>query len=56
MKKPPSEAGLSLDETVNIFRMARQPLSLDQPVGEHDDTYFGEFLSKIIARMIPCSG
>jgi RNA polymerase primary sigma factor len=37
-------AGLSLDETVNILRMARQPLSLDQPVGEHDDTYFGEFL------------
>ena len=26
------------------MRMARQPLSLDQPVGEHDDTYFGEFL------------
>ncbi len=39
-----AEAGLSLDETINIFRMARQPLSLDQPVGEHDDTYFGEFL------------
>jgi RNA polymerase primary sigma factor len=38
------EAGLTLDETINIFRMARQPLSLDQPVGEHDDTYFGEFL------------
>ncbi len=27
-----------------MMRMARQPLSLDQPVGEHDDTYFGEFL------------
>jgi RNA polymerase primary sigma factor len=37
-------AGLSLDETTNIMRMSRQPLSLDQPVGEHDDTYFGEFL------------
>jgi RNA polymerase primary sigma factor len=24
--------------------MSRQPLSLDQPVGDHDDTYFGEFL------------
>jgi RNA polymerase primary sigma factor len=24
--------------------MTRQPLSLDQPVGEHDDNYFGEFL------------
>jgi RNA polymerase primary sigma factor len=39
-----ARAGLSLDETINILRMARQPLSLDQPVGEHDDTYFGEFL------------
>jgi RNA polymerase primary sigma factor len=39
-----AQAGLSLDETTNILRMARQPLSLDQPVGEHDDTYFGEFL------------
>ena len=37
-------AGLTLDETINILRMSRQPLSLDQAVGEHDDTYFGEFL------------
>jgi RNA polymerase primary sigma factor len=39
-----AEAGLTLDETTNILRMARQPLSLDQPVGDHDDTFFGEFL------------
>ena len=37
-------AGLSVEETNCALRMARQPLSLDQPVGEHDDTYFGEFL------------
>ncbi len=37
-------AGLSLDDTRCIMKMARQPLSLDQPVGEHDDSYFGEFL------------
>jgi RNA polymerase primary sigma factor len=37
-------AGISVDETTCIMRMTRQPLSLDQPVGEHDDTYFGEFL------------
>ncbi len=37
-------AGLSVDETNCVMRMARQPLSLDQPVGDHDDTYFGEFL------------
>ncbi len=37
-------AGLSVDETACVLRMSRQPLSLDQPVGDHDDTYFGEFL------------
>ncbi|MCA9201543.1 MAG: sigma-70 family RNA polymerase sigma factor, partial [Planctomycetales bacterium] len=35
-------AGLSLDDTRCIMKMARQPLSLDQPVGDHDDSYFGE--------------
>ena len=37
-------AGLSVEETTCVLRMAHQPLSLDQPVGNHDDTYFGEFL------------
>jgi RNA polymerase primary sigma factor len=37
-------AGLSLEDTRCILKMARQPLSLDQPISEHDDSYFGEFL------------
>ncbi len=37
-------ANLSLDDTRIIMKMARTPLSLDQPVGDHDDSYFGEFL------------
>lgn len=37
-------ANLSLEDARCIMKMARQPLSLDQPVGEHDDSYFGEFL------------
>lgn len=37
-------AGLSVEDTRVIIKMARQPLSLDQPVGDHDDSYFGEFL------------
>ena len=37
-------ANLSLDDTRCIMKMARQPLSLDQPVGDHDDSYFGEFV------------
>ena len=37
-------AGLAVDEAICALRVSRHPLSLDQPVGEHDDTYFGEFL------------
>ena len=37
-------AKLSIDDTRIIMKMARTPLSLDQPVGDHDDSYFGEFL------------
>ena len=37
-------AGLSLDDTRVIMKMTRAPLSLDQPVGDHEDTFFGEFL------------
>jgi RNA polymerase primary sigma factor len=37
-------AGLSLADAQCIIKMSRQPLSLDQPVGDHDDSYFGEFL------------
>ena len=37
-------AQLSLEDTRIIMKMARTPLSLDQPVGDHDDSYFGEFL------------
>jgi RNA polymerase primary sigma factor len=37
-------AGLSLEEARCVSRMTRQPLSLDQPVGDHDDSFFGEFV------------
>jgi RNA polymerase primary sigma factor len=37
-------AGLSVDETTCVLQMSRQPLSLDQPVGDQDENYFGEFL------------
>ncbi len=37
-------AGLSIDETSCVLQMSRQPLSLDQPVSDHEDSYFGEFL------------
>ena len=39
-----NRAKLSLDDTRVIMKMSRQPLSLDQPVGDRDESYFGEFL------------
>ena len=37
-------ANLSLDDTRIIMKMTKSPLSLDQPVGDHEDSNFGEFL------------
>ena len=39
-----TRVGMTVDETRCILKMSRQPLSLDQPISEHDDSYFGEFL------------
>jgi RNA polymerase primary sigma factor len=37
-------AGLSIDDARCVMKMTRQLLSLDQPVGDHDDSFFGEFI------------
>jgi RNA polymerase primary sigma factor len=37
-------AGLSVEDTRCIMKITRQPLSLDQPMGDHDDSFFGEFI------------
>ncbi|MFO0790748.1 MAG: sigma-70 family RNA polymerase sigma factor [Pirellulales bacterium] len=39
-------AGLSIEDARVIIKMCRQPLSLDQPVGDHEDNFFGEFLQE----------
>jgi len=39
-------AGLSIEDARCIIKMCRQPLSLDQPVGDHEDNFFGEFLQE----------
>ena len=39
-------AGLSVEDAKCVYKMTRQPLSLDQPVGDHDDNIFGEFLEE----------
>ena len=37
-------AGISLEETRRVLKIARQPISLDRPVGENEDSNFGEFV------------
>jgi RNA polymerase primary sigma factor len=48
-REPTSEeaaaaTGLSIDETRRVLAMGRHPVSLDRPVGESEDSCFGEFL------------
>ena len=38
------KADLSIEDTRVIMKMARTPLSLDQPVGDHEDSQFSDFL------------
>ncbi len=44
MEETALAAGLSLEDARCVIKMTRQPLSLDQPVGDHDDSFFGEFV------------
>lgn len=37
-------AGVSLEETRRVLNISRHPISLDRPVGDSDDSYFGDFI------------
>ena len=37
-------ANLSMDETRRVMKISRQPISLDRPVGESEDSYFSDFI------------
>jgi len=37
-------AKLSVDETRRVMKISRQPISLDRPVGESEDSYFSDFI------------
>ena len=39
-----NEMGLPLDKVQGIMKMAQQPISLQSPVGDSDDTNFGDFI------------
>src|ERR1700744_5177149 len=35
---------MSVTETKRVLKISRQPISLDRPVGESEDSYFGDFI------------
>lgn len=37
-------AGYTVEETRRVMKISRHPISLDRPVGESEDSYFGDFI------------
>jgi RNA polymerase primary sigma factor len=37
-------AGVNIEEARRVMKISRQPISLDRPVGESEDSYFGDFI------------
>ncbi len=38
------EAGITAEETRRVLKISKHPISLDRPVGESEDSYFGDFI------------
>ena len=38
------EAEMSMEETRRVLKISKHPISLDRPIGESEDSYFGDFL------------
>ncbi len=38
------EADIPIEETRRVLKISRHPISLDRPVGESEDSYFGDFI------------
>jgi RNA polymerase primary sigma factor len=39
-----TEAGMSIEETRRVLNISKHPISLDRPIGESEDSYFGDFI------------
>jgi RNA polymerase primary sigma factor len=37
-------SGISIEETKRVMKISKHPISLDRPIGESDDSYFGDFI------------
>ena len=36
--------GISVEEAKRVIKISKHPISLDRPIGESDDSYFGDFI------------
>jgi RNA polymerase primary sigma factor len=39
-----AEADISIEEARRVLKISRHPISLDRPIGESEDSYFGDFI------------
>ncbi len=39
-----AEASMSIEETRRVLNISKHPISLDRPIGESEDSYFGDFI------------
>ncbi len=39
-----AEANMSITETRRVMKISKHPFSLDRPIGESEDSYFGDFI------------
>ena len=44
MEETAAAAEVSLEETRRVLKISRHPISLDRPVGDSEDSYFGDFI------------
>ncbi len=44
MEELAEAAGMSVADARRVMKISRHPVSLDRPVGESEDSYFGDFL------------
>ena len=39
-----AEAEMTIEETRRVLKISKHPISLDRPIGESEDSYFGDFI------------
>ena len=45
MEEIAAESGISLEETKRVMKIGKHPISLDRPIGESDDSQYGDLIA-----------